>query len=474
MGVEKEIENKLRGELGRVLSDHCQDIEDKLTAFRAKHKQIFEELLDTVRAASQNINSVDVIAERTVADLVSDLRRERVNAFANLNFSIFKIRQQQTQSDILTALLEGAAFFSPRVAIFITRGDNFVGWHAHGFSGGFRDDLIKTVLLPKTVDTILKAALETRRTFSGDAFSHAENAQLLEKFGAPEPRKMVVIPMVINRKTPAVLYADCGHGDGSLINTEALEVLSQVTCLTIENLALGLIQEKVPMGVKDALKEPAVSPRGPSAFDSPVLEKPVEPRVERSPVIEEHHEEEQLPIEAATPTPAFEQRVEAEIRHEEPISFTPPVIESSSPEVTMEPSAEPATAVAIEEIPTPAASAVRPSVAKPSNNESWRGEPIPPEDAKLYSEAKRCARLVVTEIRMYNEQKVVEGRRNGDLYARLKQEIDRGREWYEKRVPVKVRAKVDYFHDYLVEILGEKNGAILGKDYPGPKIESNN
>ena len=123
--------------------------------------------------------------------------------------------------------------------------------------------------------------------------------------------------------------------------------------------------------------------------------------------------------------------------------------------------------------PAPAARAIPEIKAEPKSELKFQPKTPtwPPEEEKAHSEAKRCARLVVTEIRMYNEQKVLDGRRTKDLYTRLKQEIDRGREWYDKRVSSKVRSQVDYFHDYLVQILGENDPAALGSDYPGPKIE---
>ena len=55
------------------------------------------------------------------------------------------------------------------------------------------------------------------------------------------------------------------------------------------------------------------------------------------------------------------------------------------------------------------------------------------EEEKAHSDARRFARLLVSEIKLYNEQKVAEGRRGGDLYDRLKEEdIDRSRQMYEK------------------------------------------
>ena len=74
------------------------------------------------------------------------------------------------------------------------------------------------------------------------------------------------------------------------------------------------------------------------------------------------------------------------------------------------------------------------------------------------------------EIKLYNEQKVVEGRRSHDLYERLKEDIDRSRQMYEKRVSASVAAKFDYFYDELLHTLGEGDPGKLGSGCPGPTV----
>jgi FAD/FMN-containing dehydrogenase len=92
------------------------------------------------------------------------------------------------------------------------------------------------------------------------------------------------------------------------------------------------------------------------------------------------------------------------------------------------------------------------------------------EEEKLHSEARRFARLLVSEVKLYNEQQVAEGRANRDLYYRLRRDIDRSRELYEMRVSALVARKVDYFHDEVIRILAGNDPAALGKDYPGPRV----
>jgi len=85
-----------------------------------------------------------------------------------------------------------------------------------------------------------------------------------------------------------------------------------------------------------------------------------------------------------------------------------------------------------------------------------------PEDERRHEEARRFARLLVSEIRLYNEQAVVEGKQTHDIYQRLKEDIDRSREMYEQRVSAEVRADSNYFFEELVRILADGDADALG------------
>ena len=89
---------------------------------------------------------------------------------------------------------------------------------------------------------------------------------------------------------------------------------------------------------------------------------------------------------------------------------------------------------------------------------------------RAHNDARRFARLLVSEIKLYNTSKVQEGRRNLDLYERLAEEIDRSRQVYDKRVSPEVAMEVDYYHEELVQTLAEGDPAKLGVSYPGPAL----
>ena len=76
--------------------------------------------------------------------------------------------------------------------------------------------------------------------------------------------------------------------------------------------------------------------------------------------------------------------------------------------------------------------------------------------------AKRTARLLVSEIRLFHEPAVNEGRLRGNLMERLAPEIEQARTAYNQRVPAGVRSTTDFFDQELVRTLAGGDAALLG------------
>jgi hypothetical protein len=93
---------------------------------------------------------------------------------------------------------------------------------------------------------------------------------------------------------------------------------------------------------------------------------------------------------------------------------------------------------------------------------------LKPDEQKAHADARRTARLLVSEIKLYHEQELESGRQNSDIYERLQKPIDIGRQMYQHRVKSAVVGGHDYFHEELVRILGANDAARLGPAYPGP------
>jgi hypothetical protein len=104
------------------------------------------------------------------------------------------------------------------------------------------------------------------------------------------------------------------------------------------------------------------------------------------------------------------------------------------------------------------------SLPRPMARGSHSVVPGPVEQAGNGEEdaARRYARLLLSEIRMYHEPIVDAGRRSGDLMSRLHGEIERARRLYEARVPESVQARAEYFDQELVRTLAGGDRALLG------------
>ncbi|MCC6129434.1 MAG: hypothetical protein IT186_05860 [Acidobacteria bacterium] len=170
------------------------------------------------------------------------------------------------------------------------------------------------------------------------------------------------------------------------------------------------------------------------------------------------------------------------------------------PAAPMRPPAPPTPAVAAPPAPAPAPPAVRPPVAPPEPPRPAVVAPpaaaaapsaLPAADAlggagvapmappagfvprsrlggrqddprRAAEDARRLARLLISEIKLYNEKKVQEGKASGDIYERLKDDIERSRQVFNERVPEAVRREADYFHEELVRILADGKPDALG------------
>lgn len=87
------------------------------------------------------------------------------------------------------------------------------------------------------------------------------------------------------------------------------------------------------------------------------------------------------------------------------------------------------------------------------------------EDQETHRKAHRFARLLVDEIKLYNQAKVAEGRKNKDLYDRLKETIEKSRATYQKRYGNTVAGSAKYFEDEVVRSLAEDDISVMGANF---------
>jgi CheY-like chemotaxis protein/DNA-directed RNA polymerase subunit RPC12/RpoP len=72
-----------------------------------------------------------------------------------------------------------------------------------------------------------------------------------------------------------------------------------------------------------------------------------------------------------------------------------------------------------------------------------------PVEPKEYDEARRLARLILSDIVIYHPGKVEAGIRDDNFFEVLKDEIAEGRNYYDSRVPLRVRQDSEIFSETL-------------------------
>jgi len=521
---------RLRDETRKALAAHClsfdqelQALQENLTSSQSALEQIAQRL-----GSARNLDTaaIEAVLEDAVAEAARAEGRKREEEKSFLAHFAHEMRGRETQEEILALLLDGARRYASGTLLFVARAGRFVQWSAEdasagGFDGGARPSL------EAAESAFLQSALQADGLTTINDLS--EEGVLSEFLPSGMNGPWHAFPLRAIRRPVAVLLA--AAEDRGSCDLEALCVLMDITGLCIENMALKVLHEARTAAAaahvrppQPAVQEPAaaaVMPEAgaaavePEAVPSPAAAPEETASAPGEPVPEEVEPvqagEMGLPLDSPAPpaaveaaaampatgyrdeltTPEFEPAAEITepqvIELPEPLAAEPPVAEAEpeplppSRDEIREPAAEvaaeePGSHVPVQEAaaggpfgPVPVITADAPEPERPAILREV--QPLT-EEEKLHADAKRFARLLASEIKLYNEKRVLEGRANRDIYVRLKRDIDRSRDMYERRVSPLVARKIDYFHDEIVRILGDNDPASLGSDYPGPRVES--
>jgi len=71
----------------------------------------------------------------------------------------------------------------------------------------------------------------------------------------------------------------------------------------------------------------------------------------------------------------------------------------------------------------------------------------------LILEAKRIARLIISEIKLYNQDKIEKARNQKEVLEMLKGDLTRGKQHYNSRIAGRLPIGPDYFNETIKEIL---------------------
>jgi hypothetical protein len=96
---------------------------------------------------------------------------------------------------------------------------------------------------------------------------------------------------------------------------------------------------------------------------------------------------------------------------------------------------------------------------------------LPASEQELHKRANRVAKVSMQDIKMLKPEEVRKGRERKDICIRLRSELDKARKEYDRRFQKILDHPVDYFHHWMVEILGNGDPETLGEyPYPSPVL----
>lgn len=453
--VSAQLEDSLRRDIESYIEGRLGGIKQEIAALQSQLNESLSQLLDRQAEVQLDggvgasiVEHLRAAHEEGIDLAASESSRAKASSdVAIIKAAIFEIDEQQSQAEILKVLVNRAAAFAPRVAFFVIKGDQGIGWRARGLQGTVGDQAVQQIRFALSADTAVGSASRSRESWSGGAGSHAEDHLILNRLGEEPPARVVAVPLVVGSRSVAVLYADSGELDSESINLEALETLVRVAGMAVELLVVrsGAGTQPAPAEEQAAPEPQGYTPTVEYDEITPVVEESAPAFTEPSPVAVEPE-----PI-AAEPEPASQP------------------VEESTP-------AQPSPAHPFTETASPVVAETAPPAEAPRRRYGADVElPIEvsdDEERRFHTDARRFARLLVSEIKLYKESQVNEGRSRHDLYDRLRDDIERSREMYDKRVKPEVAQRYDYFHHELVNTLAEGDAAKLGSSYPGATVSA--
>jgi len=79
-----------------------------------------------------------------------------------------------------------------------------------------------------------------------------------------------------------------------------------------------------------------------------------------------------------------------------------------------------------------------------------------PLEPREYDDARRLARLILSDIIIYHARKVEQGIRDDNFFEVLREEIEEGRQYYDSRVPLRVRRDTEIYVETLQQFVQMK------------------
>jgi hypothetical protein len=394
---------------------------------------------------------------------------------ADLARAVSEIQLGSSQREILRALLDTSARYASRVALFVVKGGRATGWQARGFP---YNEAVKDFALDENAPAVVRAMDDSAIGDHMPASAPASDLDpcFLEEFGTPASGQGTIVPLLLKDKVAALVYADSGTGTEGCVDAGALEllVLSASAWLEVNSLRKHAHKETAHTSHRAGSTVPAAElpwaeapqyagPAHNEAFAMPEHDNAMAAAASAgefsSPV--SSIAEDAAAMVAETEVENSELQYDAAVDVEPPLVETPPLellpVEPLPTELfptellPMEPM-DPLSIDSVESASTIA-------------NEAQPDAAISPQDLDIHRKAQRFARLLVDEIKLYNQAKVAEGRNHKDLYDRLQEPIEKSRATYQKRYGSTVAGPANYFQHEIIRSLAEDDLSMMGANF---------
>lgn len=467
----EDLDPKLAGSLERAMEAVRQEFEEKLTVT----------VQQTVAAAEAAALTPEVSETQEAPATTTAIS---LDAADELRLAALDIDVAASQSEILEALSRGVLRFASRVAIFVNRGREVHGWSATGF--GEVDGRIKEVSLGGDEPFPIADNLNEGSV----ALSADDCALICDALGAEYPSMGLLMPFVLGNQVVGTIY--CDRVGEETFSVSALQLLTYVAGQTLETLPVRKRESTATLSLAGGGTEIVeVVPTVPPPLETPIeeqLERATEESAPAPEVAEEEHDIETVDspeaeadlsapdLDASSDLPPAVSAPPAEpLPPIDEEGTSPGILTPESPSIAEAPSAP-----EIEQPTEPLDEPAPPAPAEPTVTLSST-QVAPPDDLQgpgwafassadasaasgesEHEEAQRLARLLVTEIKLYNEEAVEQGRREANVYSRLQEDIDRSRQIFEDRIDPAMRNENDYFKQALVRILAGGDPSLLG------------
>ena len=412
--------------VGQVLDSHTAQLRTEIV------RRVMEEIAAAPGLDEPTTHSDEVASASRPADLAR---------------AVAEIQLGTSQREILRALLDTSARYAARVALFVVKGNHATGWQARGFANS---DAVKDFGLDENAAAVAHAIRD--RVVASAPVADLDS-RFLKEFGTPANGEARILPLILKDKVAALVYADGGTdaASGSL-DPGSLELLVLSTSAWLEVNSLRKQTQKEPSAAQTD------SHHGDShsvaAAEAPAHQAAAHAVPAYNDPFASHASGHGMAASASAGT------------HSSPVASAAFAAPIPVPVPTMAPNAIADVPSAVVDMdpalaePLPISDAeTKPAVETPAPSS------LSPEDQDVHRKAQRFARLLIDEIKLYNQAKVAEGRKHKDLYDRLKETIEKSRSTYQKRYGKTVAASGNYLQNEIIRSLAEDDPSIMGANF---------